>query len=106
MASRACVAPNPLRKVRRIRSTLPTAQRFGAVYASSSSSNLNKVLFTIPWSVKYGESLCVSGEGSELGSWNSDQSLPLKWNDGDLWAAEVSLPTGYVYEIAQAASSK
>ena len=68
-------------------SNIVPAPRQGAGSASSSSSNLNKVLFTLPWSVQFGESLSVSGEGSELGSWNPEESLPLKWNEGDLWAA-------------------
>lgn len=68
-------------------SNIVPAPRQGAGSASSTSSNLNKVLFTLPWSVQFGESLSVSGEGSELGSWNPEESLPLKWNEGDLWAA-------------------
>ena len=68
-------------------SNIVPAPRQGAGSASSPSSNLNKVLFTLPWSVQFGESLSVSGEGSELGSWNPEESLPLKWNEGDLWAA-------------------
>ena len=68
-------------------SNIVPAPRQGAGYASSSNLNLNQVLFTIPWSVQFGESLSVSGEGSELGSWNPEESLPLKWNEGDLWAA-------------------
>ena len=78
----------------RSRSNVHAAQRRGLVYASSSSSTLNKVVFTIPRSVQFGESLSVSGEGQELGSWNPNNSLPLKWNEGDLWAAEVPLPPG------------
>ena len=100
-ALRSRFAPHLLRKASepssRSRSNVLAAKRPGPVYASSSSSTLNKVLFTIPRTVQFGESLSVSGEGQELGSWNPNNSLPLKWNDGDLWAAEVPLPTGYSF---------
>lgn len=74
-------------RTRSNQSNVVPAPRQGAGYATSSSGKMNKVLFTIPWSVHFGESLSVSGEGSELGSWNPDESLPLKWNEGNLWAA-------------------
>ena len=82
-------------------SNLPARTRVSAHRAvrkaasrAATPSGLNKVLFTIPWKVEFGESLCVSGEGSELGQWDPEQSLPLKWNEGDLWAAEIPLPSG------------
>ena len=78
----------------RHRSNVLAAQRSASTYALSSSSSLNKVLFTIPVSVQYGESLSVSGEGQELGAWSPENSLPLKWNEGNIWAAEIPLPTG------------
>ena len=74
-------------RTRSNQSNVVPAPRQGPGYAASSSGKVNKVLFTIPWSVHFGESLSVSGEGSELGSWNPDESLPLKWNEGNLWAA-------------------
>lgn len=70
-------------------SNIVPAPRPGAGHAASSSGKVNKVLFTIPWSVHFGESLSVSGEGSELGCWDPDESLPLKWNEGNLWAAGI-----------------
>jgi len=80
-------------KSSRIRS--PVHKTIRAVASGSSpSTSLNKVVFTVPWKVHFGQSLNVSGEGEELGQWNPDKSLPLAWNQGDLWAAEIPLPSG------------
>lgn len=76
------------------RGTTVNRRARAAASDSPSVNNLNRVLFTIPWKVQYGQSLSLSGEGEELGQWSPDKSLPLKWNDGDLWAAEIPLPVG------------
>ena len=79
----------------RIKSPVPGSIR-AATSGTGPATKLNKVVFTIPWKVQFGQSLCVSGQGEELGQWNPDKSLPLKWNDGDIWAAEIPLPSGCV----------
>lgn len=78
---------------------------------------INNVLFTIPkvcpcipalllqsctlnrdcilQRLEYGQCLCLTGEGEWLGEWAPANSLQLKWNEGDVWGAEVQLPAGY-----------
>ncbi|KAA6419474.1 MAG: hypothetical protein FRX49_10572 [Trebouxia sp. A1-2] len=100
LTSRPESAPHRLQKAglsSRIRS--PIHKTIRAVASDSSlSTNLNKVVLTISWKVHFGQSLSVSGEGEELGQWNPDKSLPLAWNKGDLWAAEIPLPSGQKVE--------
>lgn len=81
----------------RIKSPVPGSIR-AATSGTGPAAKLNRVVFTIPWKVQFGQSLCVSGQGEELGQWNPDKSLPLKWNDGDIWAAEIPLPSGQKVE--------
>ncbi|KAL0045476.1 hypothetical protein WJX82_007771 [Trebouxia sp. C0006] len=100
LTSRPQPAPHRLQNVgwsSRIRS--PVHKTIRAVASgSSASTNLNRVVFTIPCKVHFGQSLSISGEGEELGQWNPDKSLPLAWNQGDLWAAEIPLPSGQKVE--------
>lgn len=44
--------------------------------------------------LEFGQYLCLVGDGDGLGSWVPEKSLKLKWNEGDIWGAEVSLPAG------------
>lgn len=41
--------------------------------------------------VNYGESIGIIGNIYELGNWNIQQALPLKWTDGDLWTIDCTL---------------
>ena len=44
--------------------------------------------------VRYGQRLWVVGNQQELGSWNVDSGLKLKWHEGHVWSAAVELDVG------------
>lgn len=52
------------------------------------------VTFTLAHRVEYGEHICLVGEVESLGGWNSEASIAMRWQEGDLWTAECVLPAG------------
>ena len=48
-----------------------------------------RIKFSIPYKVDFGQSLAVTGDVPELGSWGSNiKAMPkLTWSDGDVWVS-------------------
>ena len=58
-----------------------------------------KVKFQVQYRTEMGESLRVVGSSPELGAWDINKAPRLKWqSDEGLWACDVSLPCGQIYE--------
>lgn len=50
------------------------------------------VKFQIKKQVEWGDKLCLVGNHKVLGRWEADNGVELRWNDGDVWTANVKLP--------------
>ena len=48
----------------------------------------------IKLSIAFGEHLCLVGSCEELGSWNVENAPKFHWTHGDVWVADVELPSG------------
>jgi hypothetical protein len=44
--------------------------------------------------VKWGETVCLCGSIPELGAWNPESAVNLRWHQGDIWSREVFFPLG------------
>lgn len=51
------------------------------------------VRVVIKLSVMFGEHLCLVGSCEELGSWNVERAPKFQWTHGDVWVADVELPS-------------
>lgn len=67
-------------------------RRFKEDVSEASTSEKVKVSFKFPHHVDFGENICVVGAHDSLGSWDVGSSVPLNWNEGDVWTAELELP--------------
>lgn len=52
------------------------------------------VRVVITLSISFGEHLCLVGSCEELGSWNVETAPKFRWTHGDVWVADVELPSG------------
>jgi hypothetical protein len=43
--------------------------------------------------VEWGQEVALVGGVDTLGAWDVEKSIPMSWNDGDMWTAEAELPT-------------
>lgn len=43
--------------------------------------------------VEWGQEVALVGGVDTLGAWDVEKSIPMAWNDGDMWTAEAELPT-------------
>lgn len=58
------------------------------------------IAFNIHYATAFGEMVKIVGKGPELGDWNVDQAVALKWTEGDLWRAKLPLTsTSYEYKF-------
>ena len=55
--------------------------------------DVNTLVFNVVSHLEVGESLVVVGNVAELGGWNADVGAKMTWTEGDVWTAEVSIPT-------------
>ncbi len=49
--------------------------------------------FSLSYRCNFGQKLCIAGSISPLGQWNVGQCLDMRWTDGDVWQAELEVPT-------------
>ncbi|KAG1660566.1 hypothetical protein FOA52_005102 [Chlamydomonas sp. UWO 241] len=59
------------------------------------------VRFLLPFKTSWGQALKLTGSHPALGSWSVTDAVELHWAEGDVWTADVQLPTG-VYEYKYA----
>ena len=52
---------------------------------------LNKIIFSIIYNSIFGEEVCILGSSPNLGLWNLNGALHLKWNEGNLWKGEINI---------------
>ncbi|KAL4852989.1 Phosphoglucan [Chlorella vulgaris] len=57
------------------------------------------VRFTVQQEVNYGETVRLVGSHSSLGNWKVRKGAAMKWEEGHVWSAEVSLPPGTTVEF-------
>mmetsp|Transcript_27635 Transcript_27635/g.58501 ORF Transcript_27635/g.58501 Transcript_27635/m.58501 type:complete len:229 (+) Transcript_27635:213-899(+) len=110
------VVVTPTRLARNRTTTLAAAERtdefsevFGAepeetsFFSAQSVEKTTPVTFELPLSVAFGDEVCVVGDAQGLGSWSLSKAKKLEWHDGDVWSAQVDLPSGadiqYKYAI-------
>lgn len=63
--------------------------------AAAGSDAPVSIAFCVPeCRLQPGEHLRVVGSSPELGDWHVDAALPLEWQEGDAWTAQLSLPPG------------
>ena len=67
----------------------------GSLHIAKKDATKNvKVAFAIHTKVTYGHEIAIVGGAKELGGWNPDDAIPLKWEKGDVWKAEVEMTAG------------
>ena len=49
-----------------------------------------KIIFQMKYNTQPGEDLGVIGSISELGSWDQNRALRMKWNDGNIWKSQIN----------------
>jgi hypothetical protein len=57
-----------------------------------------KVAFNIHKKIMYGHEVCIVGSAKEIGGWDNERALPLKWSEGGVWKGEVEMTPGGVAE--------
>jgi hypothetical protein len=57
------------------------------------------VVFRLKRKVKYGQWHVVVGDHPALGGWKLKRAPQMGWSEGNVWQAEVSLPTGTSLEF-------
>ncbi|KAL4442478.1 hypothetical protein ABPG77_005062 [Micractinium sp. CCAP 211/92] len=63
--------------------------------AAAGSSSLIPVEVIVPYCpLQFGEQLSLVGSCAELGAWDASAAPLLQWQEGDDWAATLSLPPG------------
>ncbi len=63
--------------------------------AAAGSSSLIPVEVIVPYCpLQFGEQLSLVGSCAELGAWDASAAPLLQWQEGDNWAATLSLPPG------------
>jgi hypothetical protein len=60
---------------------------------------IKKIIFQMKYNTQPGEDLGVIGSISELGSWEQNNALRMRWNDGNIWKAEINYDFGMVKEF-------
>jgi len=60
---------------------------------------IKKIIFQMKYNTQPGEDLGVIGSISELGSWDQNNALRMRWNDGNIWKAEINYDFGMVKEF-------
>lgn len=45
-----------------------------------------------PLAVEWGQEVALVGAAEGLGSWDVEKSIPMSWNDGDMWTAQAEVP--------------
>jgi len=72
-------------------------------FSEPSVEKITPVTFELPLSVAFGDEVCVVGDAQVLGSWSLSKAKKMQWHDGDVWSAQVELPSGvdiqYKYAI-------
>lgn len=48
--------------------------------------------FSVPYETKLGQELRVVGSCKELGAWQLNHAMDLRWTPGHVWHGEVDLP--------------
>ena len=66
--------------------------------SSSTTASAGVVRFSIRGELDYGDEMCVVGSAVELGAWNPDAALPLRWTEGNVWRGELAVPAGGAME--------
>ncbi|KAF7459430.1 starch binding domain-containing protein [Cryptosporidium felis] len=49
------------------------------------------IKFGVKFETKFGQELRVVGNIAELGHWNIENGLPMKWTEGSFWTASVEI---------------
>jgi len=107
------VVVTPRRLARNRTTTLAAAERtdefsevFGAepeetsFFSAQSVEKTTPVTFELPLSVAFGDEVCVVGDAQGLGSWSLSKAKKLEWHDGDVWSAQVDLPSGADIQVS------
>lgn len=42
--------------------------------------------------VEWGQEVALVGTADTLGNWDVQKSIPMCWNDGDVWTAQAEVP--------------
>lgn len=50
---------------------------------------IDKIIFEMKYQTQMGQELGVIGSFDQLGNWNQDKALKMKWNEGNIWMIEV-----------------
>ena len=50
---------------------------------------LNKINFEIKFDTFFGQSISIIGSIDKLGNWNEYKALNMKWNEGNIWKANI-----------------
>ena len=58
---------------------------------------LKSIVFRIVFDSKFGENVCILGSIPELGLWNLNGALFLKWNEGNIWNGEIKIERNLNY---------
>ena len=66
--------------------------------SSSTTASAGVVRFSIRGELDYGDEMCVVGSAVELGAWNPDAALALRWTEGNVWRGELAVPAGGAVE--------
>jgi hypothetical protein len=53
-----------------------------------------KLSFKIPYRCSFGQEVALVGNASEMGEWNVQGGVSLKWTEGDVWTVEFEVETG------------
>ena len=70
----------------------------GGLSLFQARKKLAKVKFQIRYKTELGTCVRLVGSSPELGAWDIALAPQLKWQEDGLWACEVNLPCGQIYE--------
>lgn len=63
-------------------------------YIPKKKFEINKICFEMRFKTQVGQEIGIIGNISELGNWNQDKALKMKWSEGDNWRYEISFDNG------------
>jgi hypothetical protein len=66
------------------------------------SFTIDTICFEIPFVTEFGQRIGISGSLDQLGSWDQKRFLPLEWNEGNLWRAQITFsdrPINFEYKF-------
>ncbi|XP_026439167.1 starch-binding domain-containing protein 1-like [Papaver somniferum] len=65
----------------------------------SFQSKTVKVRFQLMQECSYGKEFLVVGDDPILGAWDPSSAIPLKWSEGNLWKAQLDVPTDKIIQF-------